>query len=154
MPLPGDSRTATSPSSSPSAKTPSSGICKVFSGKPAHGTGWNLRFSPSMRFQKQPSSLAAHLVLTDSPDEWLAARAGGKLLYHCQQQLAVTLIQIRRVAADLSQEADFILAQLRDMFLVMTVLEHVIGEKLSQRNIHRRGYLCQRVERWNRMSIL
>src|SRR5262249_55629776 len=49
--------------------------------------------------------------------------------------------------------AHLVFAELRNMLMV-AVLQGVIRKELSKRHIHRRGYLRQRVQRGNGMSIL
>ena len=74
------------------------------------------------------------------------------LLDHGNDQLAVTVIQVRRVAADLREEANLIFSELRTGF-GGAVLGGV-REELRERNVHGAGDLRQRVERGNGVTVL
>ena len=76
--------------------------------------------------------------------------SGGELLHHGQQQLAVALVQIRRVAADLGEEPQFIVGELLGVELAA---ERVVGEKLGDGQIERQGNLRQRVERGHGVAV-
>ena len=80
----------------------------------------------------------------------LLDRCGSELFYHGQKQLAIALVQIGGVAADLGKKAQFFVAEL---LCIQLMTERVSREELSDGQIERFGDLCQRVEGWNRVTI-
>ena len=64
--------------------------------------------------------------------EFLPHRRGRELLHHGEQQLPVTLIQIRRVAANLGQKAKLLV---RELLSVELSPQGVVGEELCDRQI-------------------
>ncbi len=73
----------------------------------------------------------------------LAHCGRGKLLDHSQQQLAVAVVQVSRVAPDLSQKPQFVVGELLGIHLPA---QRVFGEKLSQWDIEGLRDLGQGVE--------
>jgi hypothetical protein len=61
-----------------------------------------------------------------------------ELLHHGKQQLSVALIQIRRIAADLRKEAEFLV---REFLGVELAAERVVGKKLGDGQIEGLGNL-------------
>jgi len=61
-----------------------------------------------------------------------------ELLHHGKQQLAVALIQIRRIAANLGEEPEFLV---RELLGVELAAEGVVGKKLSDGQIEGLGNL-------------
>ena len=64
----------------------------------------------------------------------LARRRGGELLHHGQQQLAVALVQIRGVAAELREEPQLVVGEILRVHLAG---ERVAGKELRDRQIER-----------------
>ncbi len=73
------------------------------------------------------------------------------LLDHGQHQLAVAVVQIGGVAADLAEEADFIFGKLWQPFRAVTVTR--FREELRQRQFHRSSDFGKRVEGGDGVSI-
>jgi hypothetical protein len=74
------------------------------------------------------------------------------LLNHGQHQLAVAVVEADGVSADLAEKADFVIGQLRKVFVSVGVSG--IGEELRQRDFHGAGNFGQRVERRNSVAVL
>ena len=81
----------------------------------------------------------------------LPRRRGGELLHHRQQQLAVALVQVHGVAANLGQKAHFLVGELPQVGLFALRL---VGEELRDGQIERARNLRQRVQRRHRMAVL
>ena len=82
----------------------------------------------------------------------LTAGAGGHFFYHRQDQFAIAVIQARSVAADLAEEAQFILGKLRQALGAIAVPG--IGKELGERNLHGAGDFRKGVQRRNGVTIL
>src|SRR5712692_1377218 len=90
-------------------------------------------------------------LTADSLQAGLLRRARRHLLHHRQHQLSVTVVQIRRIPAHLAQEADFIVGELRQP---LTAVGVAFGKELRQGQIHRPGYLGERVQRRDGVAVL
>src|SRR5437016_10411272 len=82
----------------------------------------------------------------------LSSSAGGHLLHHGQHQLAIAFIETGGVAANLAQEADFIVAQLGHS--PGTVGVAGVGKKLRQWKLHGASNLGESVQGGNRVPVL
>src|SRR5437868_5051500 len=83
----------------------------------------------------------------------LAAGARGHLFDHGDHQLAVTIVQVAGIAANLAQKADFVVRQLRHRLGVAVVVAG-FGEELPQLHLHRARDLGQRIERRDGVPVL
>src|SRR5579863_4264284 len=75
----------------------------------------------------------------------------GHLLHHGEHQLAVAVIQADGVAADLAEEADFVVGELRQAFATVGVSG--FGEELRERQLHGSGDFRKRVERRDSVAV-
>src|SRR5450631_3985837 len=72
-------------------------------------------------------------------------------LDHGQAQLAITVIQAARVAADLAQEAEIVVRELGQGLRPVAVAR--LGEEMGKRALHGSGDFRQSVKRWDGVSI-
>src|ERR1019366_1734991 len=84
--------------------------------------------------------------------EVLLAGAGRHLLDHGDYQLAIAVVQVGRVAANLRQETHFVLRQFG--YVLVTVVTGPSAEELRQRDFHRRRNFSQRIQGGNGVSVL
>src|SRR5664279_1127226 len=84
--------------------------------------------------------------------EVLLSGAGRHLLDHGDYQLAIAVVQVGRVAANLRQETHFILRQFG--YVLVAVVTGPSAEELRQRDFHRRRNFSQRIQRGNGVSVL
>src|SRR5437899_10354976 len=82
----------------------------------------------------------------------LSSGSGGHLFHHGDHQLAVAIVQIAGIAADLAQKADFVIRKLRHI-LGMAVVVAGFGEELAQRHLHRTRDLRQSIERRDGVAV-
>src|SRR6202034_781635 len=74
------------------------------------------------------------------------------LLNHGQDQLAVAVIEVGGIAANLAQEADFVVGKLRQSLGAVGVAR--FGEELRERDLHGAGDFRKRVERRDGVAVL
>lgn len=84
----------------------------------------------------------------------LSSRAGRQFLDHRQHQLAIAVVQVAGVAAELGEELHFVFRPLRKIFAVFGRRVVAIGEEVRQRNVHCRSDFRERVQRWDRVPVL
>src|SRR3954465_15161558 len=105
-------------------------------------------------FANNPQTLRISSVsLRLCGERGLFAGAGGHLLDHGEHQLAVAIVEVGRVAADLSQEANFVFRKLRDG-LAAAVFGSAFRKKASQGHFHRSGDFGKSIERGNSVTVL
>src|SRR5712691_3800411 len=73
-------------------------------------------------------------------------------LHHGEDQLAVAVIEVGGVAADLAEEADFVVRELRQSLGAVAVAG--FGKELRERNFHGSGNFGQGVERGDGVAVL
>src|ERR1700686_4535755 len=83
--------------------------------------------------------------------ESLFSRIRRHFLDHGENQLAVAVVQTSGVAADLTEEAHFVIGKLRQS--LGTVAVAGFGEKLRQRKFHGAGDLGESVERRDGVAV-
>src|SRR5271165_148268 len=79
------------------------------------------------------------------------AGAAGHLFHHRKHQLAIAVVQARRIAANLGEKAHLVLAEPRRGFV--SVLMNP-SKKLRERHLHGPGDFRQRIERGDGMPVL
>src|ERR1700738_1598469 len=81
----------------------------------------------------------------------LAKRRLGKLSHHRQQQTAVAVRQMGRVALHLRQGTYLFLVQVQPRHLCA---DRLLGEELRELQVERARYLLQRLEGWHSVPVL
>src|SRR5208337_334611 len=79
------------------------------------------------------------------------SRIRGHLLDHRQDELAVAVVEVGGVAANLAEEADFVMGKLRQSLRAIAVAG--LGEELRERELHGSGDFRKGIERWNGMAV-
>src|SRR5271157_2734774 len=106
---------------------------------------WRVRRAPSQ------SSTWATTYKCRSKAGCLPRSRVGELLYHGQEQLAVALVQIGGVAADLVEKAQLLVGELLQVWLAA---HRVVGEELGDGQVEGSRNLRQCVQRGHRMAVL
>lgn len=81
----------------------------------------------------------------------LSSRRGSEFLDHCQQQLAIAVIQIGGIPADLRQEAELVV---REFLRLELTSQRIFGKQLSEWKFECSGDFSEGVQRRNGVSVL
>ena len=95
------------------------------------------------------------LILCDFPAELglktYRAALAAIFLTMARTSLRSLSLRLVGVAADLAEEANFVVGELREAFIAVGVSG--LGEELRERKFHCAGNFCKRVERRNGVSV-